>query len=188
MSAWKKAMNYLGLGPDDAYDDYDQQPPMPVDPAARAPRPMYEPELDSGTVRTVPPRSVPREPAPARAPMGQPEYGGEPPAITIRSRQASAVRTVAASSSTKPHTVRPRRFDQAQEVADKFKEGQPVIVNLQDVDRDLSRRLIDFASGLCYGLGGTMEKVASGVYLLTPANVSMSAEEKRAISERGLDD
>jgi cell division inhibitor SepF len=176
MTVWKKAMNYLGLGPDDAYDDYDAMPPE------APPRGVtYDPELDSGAVRTVPPRAVPpRDPVP----NNRPEYA-EPPSITIRSRQASAVRTVAASSSTKPYTVRPRRFDQAQEVADKFKEGQPVIVNLQDVDRDLSRRLIDFASGLCYGLGGTMEKVASGVYLLTPANVSVSPEDKRLISERG---
>jgi cell division inhibitor SepF len=65
--------------------------------------------------------------------------------------------------------VRPRQFDSAQEIADKFKEGQPVIVNLEATDREVSRRLVDFASGLCYGLNGTMEKVASGVYLLKPA-------------------
>jgi cell division inhibitor SepF len=65
--------------------------------------------------------------------------------------------------------VRPRRFDSAQEIADKFKDGQPVIMNLENAERDVSRRLIDFASGLCYGLNGTMEKVASGVYLLKPA-------------------
>jgi cell division inhibitor SepF len=65
--------------------------------------------------------------------------------------------------------VRPRQFDAAQEIADKFKDGQPVIVNLEATDREVSRRLVDFASGLCYGLNGTMEKVASGVYLLKPA-------------------
>ena len=67
-----------------------------------------------------------------------------------------------------PHTVRPRRFDQAQEVADKFKDGQPVIMNLEGSDREIARRLIDFASGICYALDGTMEKVATGVYLLKP--------------------
>jgi cell division inhibitor SepF len=70
--------------------------------------------------------------------------------------------------SSDPHTVRPRRFDSAQEIADKFKEGQPVIMNLEGADREVSRRLIDFASGLCYGLNGSMEKVATGVYLLKP--------------------
>ena len=67
-----------------------------------------------------------------------------------------------------PHPVRPRRFDQAQEVADKFKEGQPVIMNLEGTEREVARRLIDFASGICYALDGSMEKVATGVYLLKP--------------------
>ncbi|MGZ6993253.1 MAG: cell division protein SepF, partial [Ilumatobacteraceae bacterium] len=71
-------------------------------------------------------------------------------------------------NSADPYTVRPRRFDSAQEIADKFKEGQPVIMNLEASDREVSRRLVDFASGLCYGLNGTMEKVATGVYLLKP--------------------
>ena len=64
--------------------------------------------------------------------------------------------------------MRPRRFDQAQEVADRFKEGQPVIMNIEGTEREVARRLIDFASGLCYGLDGSMEKVATGVYLLKP--------------------
>ena len=68
-----------------------------------------------------------------------------------------------------PHTVRPRSFNSAQEIADKFKEGLPVIMNLEAAEREVSRRLIDFASGLCYGLNGSMEKVATGVYLLKPA-------------------
>ena len=68
-----------------------------------------------------------------------------------------------------PHTVRPRRFDQAQEVADKFKDGQSVIMNLEGTDRSVARRLIDFASGICYAMDGSMEKVATGVYLLKPA-------------------
>jgi cell division inhibitor SepF len=67
--------------------------------------------------------------------------------------------------------VRPRGFEQAQEVADFFKSGQPVIMNLEAADREVSRRLIDFASGLCYALEGSMEKVASGVYLLKPAPI-----------------
>ena len=70
--------------------------------------------------------------------------------------------------SADPHTVRPRRFDAAQEIADKFKEGLPVIMNLEGTEREVSRRLIDFASGICYALNGSMEKVATGVYLLKP--------------------
>ena len=59
-------------------------------------------------------------------------------------------------------------IDQAQEVADKFKEGLPVIMNLEATERESARRLIDFASGICYALDGSMEKVATGVYLLKP--------------------
>jgi cell division inhibitor SepF len=171
MTVWKKAMNYLGLGPDDAYDDYDSPEAAPV---PRQPR-GYPPEPEPASVRTIPPKAPPR---------GYPSDVDQP-AVTVRgTKQASAVRTVPSGASGKPYTVRPRRFDQAQEIADKFREGNAVIVNLQDVDKDLSRRLIDFASGLCYGLGGTMEKAASGVYLLTPANVSVSPEDRRMIGER----
>ena len=60
-------------------------------------------------------------------------------------------------------------------------------MNLQGADRDLSRRLIDFASGVCYGLGGHMERVANQVYLLTPSNVEVSPEERRRLQERGYD-
>jgi cell division inhibitor SepF len=61
-----------------------------------------------------------------------------------------------------------------------------VIVNLQLSDRDLSRRMIDFCSGLTYALGGLMEKVADQVFLLTPSNVEVSQEERRQLEERGL--
>ena len=89
----------------------------------------------------------------------------------------------AGSAPPRPHTVRPTRFDHAQEVADNFKEGVPVIVNLQDVNKDLLRRIIDFCAGLTYGLDGSMDKVGNGMYLLTPANVSVSPEDRRRMSD-----
>lgn len=89
--------------------------------------------------------------------------------------------TVAAA---KPHVVAPAAFTDAQEVADEFKRNVPVIVNLQGVERDLMRRIIDFASGLCYGLGGQMERVATHVYLLTPSDVEVSPEERRRWRDR----
>jgi cell division inhibitor SepF len=181
MSFFKKAMNYLGLGPDDAYDDYD----LPAEPAqGRAPRSSYGPEtVDSGTVRTVPASA-----ASPRAQNHRPTPEPEPPAVAVRPRSGSAVRTMPAGNAPpKPHTVRPTRFDHAQEVADKFKEGQPVIVNLQDVNKDLLRRIIDFCAGLTYALDGSMDKAASGVYLLTPANVSVSAEDRRLMADPGLE-
>jgi cell division inhibitor SepF len=88
--------------------------------------------------------------------------------------------------SAKVHVVAPTKFSDAQEIGDRFKDGQPTIVNLQSADRELSRRMIDFCSGVTYALGGSMEKVADQVFLLTPTNVEVSAEEKRRLQERGL--
>lgn len=176
---WKKAMDYLGLGPDDAYDEYEAE----AEPAPRGGRQSREPrgrirepeareprhqDHDDEPARAAPRPSFPqrdndvvvRRPAPApddssviprpiNQPRPQPTRGGP-------------------SAPPEPYSVRPRRFDSAQEVADKFKEGNPVIMNLEGCERDVARRLIDFASGICYALDGNMEKVASGVYLLKP--------------------
>jgi cell division inhibitor SepF len=83
------------------------------------------------------------------------------------------------------HLVVPRSFNDAQQIADKFKEGTPVILNLQGTDADLSKRLIDFGSGLTYALNGGMQRVADKVFLLTPRNVEVSAEERARLLERG---
>ena len=179
MSLWKRTMDYLGLGPDDAYDDYDDYDEPP--PARRArdadPRSSggnggqrgWEPEPEP-TVRTVSARpSFPSrdfDASPSRRASAANGRGDES-GVTVRPPANAPVRS-AAGGSMEPHTVRPRRFDQAQEVADKFKDGQPVIMNLEGTEREIARRLIDFASGLCYALDGSMEKVATGVYLLKP--------------------
>jgi cell division inhibitor SepF len=84
------------------------------------------------------------------------------------------------------HLVTPYSFNDAQEVADKFKEGVPVILNLQTTDAELSKRLIDFASGLTYALEGGMQKIADKTFLLTPRNVEVSAEEKARLVEKGF--
>ncbi len=187
MSLWKRTMDYLGLGPDDAYDDYDddhdaEPPPRgsrpPREPDARGAR-GWEPEGDPA-VRTVSARpSFPSrdfEASSASRRGGGPGNGGngrsDDSGVQLRPSQsqqdsAQPLRSVQGGS-MEPHTVRPRRFDQAQEVADKFKDGQPVIMNLEGSERDVARRLIDFASGICYALDGSMEKVATGVYLLKP--------------------
>jgi cell division inhibitor SepF len=94
------------------------------------------------------------------------------------------VRAVPRTPQKQPHVVEPTSFNQAQEVADKFKANQPVAMDLLEADRELSRRLIDFSSGLCYGLGGNMEKVANHVYLLTPAGVEVTADERRKLADR----
>jgi cell division inhibitor SepF len=96
------------------------------------------------------------------------------------------VRPLVPSRTARPRVVTPSRFSDAQEIGDLVKQSNPVIVNLQVSDRDLSRRMIDFCSGLTYALAGTMEKVADQVFLLTPSNVEVSAEERQRLQERGL--
>ncbi len=84
------------------------------------------------------------------------------------------------------HLVVPKNFNDAQQVADQFKDSIPVILNLQGSDTDLSKRLIDFASGLTYALDGGMQKIAEKTFLLTPRNVEVSAEEKARLVEKGF--
>ena len=84
------------------------------------------------------------------------------------------------------HLVVPRSFNDAQQIADKFKDSVPVILNLQGTEQDLSKRLIDFASGLTYALDGGMQRVADKVFLLTPRNVEVSAEWRAPLRERGV--
>src|SRR5256885_1817221 len=89
------------------------------------------------------------------------------------------------ASSVRVHLVLPRSFNDAQQIADKFKQSIPVILNLQGADAELSKRLIDFASGLTYALNGGMQRVADKVFLLTPRNVEVSAEQRAQLLERG---
>jgi cell division inhibitor SepF len=196
-SMWKKAMTYLGLGDDEDYAEYEMddqaQPeprrapeqrrpapaerrPGPREPQVRRPAPPRDDDADvrvTGTVRPLPPER----------PMPETGVG----AVTARGggSRGAVVRPLPIPVTAKPHVVVPTSFNEAQEVADTFKGKAPVIMNLQEADKDLSRRLIDFASGLCYGLGGTMERVANSVYLLTPTDVEVSPEDKRRLQERG---
>lgn len=162
MSVWKRAMDYLGLSPDDVYEDYEPSTEMerPVrQPRAEQPRSDYSDEISRPTTR----------PVRAEETGGVRRISSEDSGAALRPvgvKTSAGIRPVAQPG--EPVTVKPRRFDQAQEVADRIREGQPVIMNLEGVDREVSRRLVDFASGVCYGVGGTMEKVAVGVFLLKP--------------------
>ena len=171
---WRQAMLYLGLGPDEDYDDLNSQ-------QANAQFTSAEVERGEGavTVVTSPRNNSSHDPS-VESNVGQ---GSNSPAAGITS--TGSVRTIPISSA-KPHVVAPRSFNEAQQVADRFKADQPVIINLQAADRDLARRLIDFTSGLCYALNGNMEKVADQVYLLAPSNVSLAEEERERLQERGL--
>ena len=116
--------------------------------------------------------------------------------LRARAAAGSAVALVAATSrlrgvdsacsQVRVHLVLPRSFNDAQQIADRFKDSVPVILNLQTADTELSKRLIDFASGLTYALDGSMQRVADKVFLLTPRNVEVSAEERaRALDPAG---
>ena len=194
---WRKAMVYLGLGDDAEYetydaeydDEYDERPGRERQAPPAQPRPAQTSNVSTvgayadepsaiGAVRPIGRGAELRESAPGVGHTVNPS-GTRP--------RPQVVRPIAVTPNAKPHLVAPVSFNEAQDVADKFKGSQPVIMNLQGADRELSRRLIDFASGLCYGLGGQMERVANQVYLLTPTNVEVSAEERRRLHDRGYD-
>lgn len=193
----KRAMVYLGLQ-DDEEHQYDQYgyADYPADEhddtgehGATYPRdyrtgqydraPAPEPERDRpGDIRELRPAPEP--------------YGKEPTVRTIPRDEPPSAVTVSpgvmrsAAGSARVHIVEPHGFNDAQEIGDRLKVGQPVILNLQGVPRDLQRRLIDFSSGLAYAVGGSMSRVADQVFLLTPTNVEVSQEEKERLQARGL--
>jgi cell division inhibitor SepF len=108
------------------------------------------------------------------------------PAARLRGVEPAPVAAEDGTSPARVHLVIPRGFNDAQQIADHFKQGIPVILNLQGVDSELSKRLVDFASGLTYALDGGMQRVADKVFLLTPAHVEVSAEERARMIERGF--
>jgi cell division inhibitor SepF len=194
-SMWRKAMVYLGLGPDDEYDDYAAMPddrPLPPPPVQQAR--TQQQSRPTGTVRARPPASAGPvlSTAPetgdvsAVRPVAAPPPGTRSAAMEDASKPR--VRAVPRRQSVRPELVAPTSFNQAQDIADNFKAGKAVAMDLYDADRDLSRRLIDFSSGLCYGLGGNMEKVAASVYLIVPVGVEVSAEERAQLADRSDED
>jgi cell division inhibitor SepF len=96
------------------------------------------------------------------------------------------LKAVGPKNSGQMHFSAPQSFNEAQQIADKFKNQVPVILNLQETDTDMAKRLIDFASGLTYALDGGMQRIADKTFLLTPRNVHFSAEERARLMERGF--
>jgi len=180
MSVFHKTMVWLGLVDDEYYaeddeyyaDEYGEPISAPARQPARATGGTAAPAMIEPSPLTVIRSRRDRDDAGATA----------PPAMAPR---ASAVRPIPMPAA-RVHVMDPKGFNDAQEVGDRLKNGQPVILNLQGVDRDLQRRLIDFASGLAYALNGTMSKAADQVFLLTPSNVEVSDEEKERLQARGL--
>ncbi|TRZ72595.1 MAG: cell division protein SepF [Actinobacteria bacterium] len=183
MSMFRRAMDYLGLGPDDAYDDYDASVAVER-PAARntrgagasrRPQPQpyrdgygdeYEDDVEDDI--EVAPRA--RNGSGARPAAVRAQGQRDDSSVQLRPSGASTGGTVKKLTQTtaEPVLIRPTRYDQAKDIADLLKSGQPVAMNIGAADSEIARRLIDFASGVIYGIEGQMEKIAPGVFLLTP--------------------
>jgi cell division inhibitor SepF len=161
---WDRMLVYFGIA-EEAYEEGDdwaeEQPARPANRrASRARAGVDEYDEDAPPSRA---RTAPRRPA-----------GGP-------SRTRPPAQNVAGVG-----VVPPRTFNDAQTIADQFKRGLPVIVNLQQTDTELSKRLIDFASGLTYGLDGGMQRIADKVFLLTPFDTDVSAADRAAMVEDGF--
>ena len=166
----KKVLMWLGLADAEEYDEYEPYEEMPA-PQVAARRGGEVVEAAPQTSPAV--RTLPRDGQDARP-------------INLRPAPTPLRPLPTPAPTAKVHVASPSEFADAQEIADRFRTGQPVIVNLGNAYRELAHRMIDFCSGVAYALGGTMDKVADKVFLMTPSNVEVSAEEKRRLQERGL--
>jgi cell division inhibitor SepF len=104
----------------------------------------------------------------------------------VGGESTTVLRSVRSNGDVRVHLVVPKSFNDAQQVADRFKDSIPVILNLQGTETELAKRLIDFASGLTYALDGGMQRIADKVFMLTPRNVEISAEERARLIEKGF--
>jgi len=175
----KKVLMWLGLADAEDYDDYEpyEEAPAPQAPPARR---ANEPVLEAVPQTSPAVRTLPRE-----GQDGSP-INLRPAPAPLRSLPTPTSGPVVSAMPAKVYVAAPAEFADAQEIADRFRNGQPVIVNLGNAYRELAHRMIDFCSGVAYALGGSMDKVADKVFLMTPTNVELSAEEKRRLQERGL--
>jgi cell division inhibitor SepF len=172
---WNRTLVYFGIAED---EDWDEDGVVTQEELDRE----YRSRSSRQNVRRLPRRREPDswtddsasvEAAPSAA-----------PSQSSRSSRPARLRGVD-TSRVSVHLVLPRSFNDAQQIADKFKDSVPVILNLQSADNELSKRLIDFASGLTYALDGSMQRVADKVFLLTPRNVEVSAEERARMIDKG---
>ena len=175
---WQKTLAYFGMADDgyDDYDDYDDHHDRETNARVR--------DEEHGEERSSRDRHSRRQSS--RSDDFDDIYsdpGIPSPSRNLRSVAPSSGRSARGSEVT---LVVPRSFNDAQQIADKFKGSVPVILNLQSADTDLSKRLIDFASGLTYALDGGMSRIADKVFPLTPRNVEVSAEERARLLEKGF--
>ena len=180
---WNRTLVYFGIAEEDEeyFDDEE---------AYTAEESLEQTYRDRPNVRRLTPRrrshsyddwTESEESERVERPERSPARSASPRARGMRHMEA-----VPSPGSVRVHLVLPRSFNDAQQIADKFKHSIPVILNLQNADPELSKRLIDFASGLTYALDGGMQRVADKVFLLTPRNVEVSAEERARLIEKGF--
>jgi cell division inhibitor SepF len=168
---WNRTLVYFGIAEE---DDWDEDAIVSHDEDERVHR-----RRERANVRRLPSS----EPDGWSDPESSDAAAVPPPSRRTRLRGVDN----SSSARVSVHLVLPRSFNDAQQIADKFKDQVPVILNLQSADTELSKRLIDFASGLTYALDGSMQRVADKVFLLTPRNVEVSAEERaRALDSGGF--
>jgi cell division inhibitor SepF len=157
-SAMRKMAVYLGLVEDDhRFDDQYQD--------------EYENEYDEYGAELVQDDDRPEA------------LGAEDPAGRVGSRVAGQVQTTDLARIT---TLHPRTYNEARTIGEHFREGTPVIMNLTEMVDSDAKRLVDFSAGLIFGLRGSIERVTNKVFLLSPANVEVAAEDKARIAERGF--
>jgi cell division inhibitor SepF len=173
---WSRALVYFGIVEEDEY--WDEEAYAAEEELERT----YD--RDRQNVRRINPRSRQRE-RDEFEDWSDPDAGAGGAQTATRPTSSRRLEAVAGAA-VKVHLVVPRSFNDAQSIADKFKDSTPVIVNLQSADPELSKRLIDFSSGLTYALSGSMQRVADKVFLLTPRNVEVSAEERARLIDRGF--
>jgi cell division inhibitor SepF len=184
---WRRALEYFGLVEGDyieegEYDEGDTGSERTLDDTAVAPREPVRSSRGRGREDDIDDIFGDEEP-PRRGRIRSVDDTAEEPRPRRGRRRAPAGNGGGVASM---HVVTPRTFNDAQQVADEFKRSKPVIINLQSTDRELSKRLIDFSSGMTYALGGGMQRIAQGIFLLTPEDVEVSAEEKARILEGGF--
>ncbi|MDX6720824.1 MAG: cell division inhibitor SepF [Solirubrobacteraceae bacterium] len=184
--SWHRALVYFGLAEERGYvDEYAEEREQARQRERERPRePEPEPEVemeDRYRERPNVRRLAPRRP---RRDDFDDIFADDEP----RGRPTTVLRPVerARNGDVRVHLVIPKSFNDAQQVADKFKQTIPVVLNLQGTDTELAKRLIDFASGLTYALDGGMQRIASKVFMLTPRNVQISAEERAELIEKGF--
>ncbi|MPZ68225.1 MAG: DUF552 domain-containing protein [Actinobacteria bacterium] len=173
---WRRTLVYLGLMEDDEFEEY------AYDDFSREHEDAFG---EAGDHRHDARHAEPRRGAARHGARRGPE--GDLRGDAVVRPMPTPMHAGAAAGTPRFHLVMPSSFNDAQELGDKFREGYSVLMNLQAIDPELARRLVDFASGLAYGLAGSMQPVAEKVFLITPAGVTVSAEERRRfLEERGF--